>query len=56
LRQAIADDFFRDLTGPPALSSLAYANAVNEVKAIGATNSTTRTAGQTNAAMGDCSQ
>ncbi|MGI5488348.1 phosphatase PAP2 family protein [Microtetraspora malaysiensis] len=33
--------------GPPALSSPAYAAAVNEVKAVGAARSTTRTAEQT---------
>jgi hypothetical protein len=41
---------FRDPTGPPALSSAAYAAEVNEVKAIGAVNSATRTPDQTNAA------
>ena len=41
---------FRDPVGPPALSSAAYAAEVNEVKAIGAVNSATRTPDQTNAA------
>jgi len=36
--------------GPPALTSRQYARDVNEVKAIGALNSTTRTADQTDAA------
>ena len=41
---------FRDPVGPPALSSAAYAAELNEVKAIGAVNSATRTADQTNSA------
>jgi hypothetical protein len=41
---------YQDPVGPPALASVEYANAVNEVKDIGATNSTTRTVDQTNAA------
>ncbi len=41
---------FRDPVGPPALSSAAYAAELNEVKAIGAVNSATRTADQTNIA------
>lgn len=36
--------------GPPALTSSQYAREFNEVKAIGAVNSTTRTADQTDAA------
>lgn len=40
---------YRDPVGPPALASVAYASAVNEVKAIGATNSATRTEDQTDA-------
>jgi hypothetical protein len=36
--------------GPPALTSRQYAREVNEVKAIGAANSTTRTADQTDSA------
>lgn len=36
--------------GPPALTSAAYARDFNEVKQIGAANSTTRTADQTDAA------
>ena len=42
---------FRGTAMPPALNSQAYANAVNEVKAIGAANSATRTADQTNIAL-----
>jgi hypothetical protein len=41
---------FRDPVGPPALSSVEYATELNEVKAIGAVDSATRTADQTNAA------
>jgi hypothetical protein len=41
---------FRHPTGPPALSSAAYAADLNEVKSVGAVNSTTRTADQTNMA------
>ncbi len=41
---------FRDPVGPPALSSAAYAAELNEVKAIGAVNSATRTTDQTNIA------
>ena len=41
---------FRHPVGPPALSSDEYAAALNEVKAIGAVNSATRMADQTNAA------
>jgi hypothetical protein len=37
--------------GPPALTSAAYAKDINEVKAIGAANSTTRTTDQTQAAI-----
>jgi hypothetical protein len=37
-------------SGPPALSSSQYAREFNEVKAIGAANSSTRTADQTDAA------
>src|SRR4029078_2368429 len=33
--------------GPPALNSASYATALNEVKSLGAANSTTRTADQT---------
>ncbi|MCY1140982.1 vanadium-dependent haloperoxidase [Actinoplanes sp. Pm04-4] len=43
-------DQFRT-SGPPALSSAAYARDLNEVKAIGAVNSTVRTADQTQAAI-----
>ena len=42
---------FRDPVGPPALSSAEYAAEFNEVKAIGAVNSATRTADQTNIAQ-----
>jgi hypothetical protein len=43
---------FRDpVVGPPALSSAAYAAELNEVKAIGAASSTTRTTDQTNIAL-----
>jgi hypothetical protein len=38
-------------SGPPALTSAQYARDFNEVKAIGAVNSTTRTADQTQAAI-----
>jgi hypothetical protein len=41
---------FRHPTGPPALASAEYAAALNEVKAIGAVNSATRTAEQTDIA------
>jgi PAP2 superfamily len=41
---------FRDPVGPPALSSAAYAAELNEVKAIGAVNSATRTPDETNSA------
>jgi hypothetical protein len=41
---------FRQPTGPPALSSAAYAAEVNEVKALGKSDSATRTADQTNMA------
>jgi PEP-CTERM motif len=41
---------FRDPVGPPALSSAAYAAELNEVKALGAASSATRTADQTNSA------
>jgi hypothetical protein len=37
--------------GPPALSSAAYATDYNEVKSLGATNSTQRTADQTEVAL-----
>lgn len=37
--------------GPPALTSSAYAKDLNEVKKVGAVNSTTRTADQTDAAI-----
>jgi membrane-associated phospholipid phosphatase len=37
--------------GPPALTSQAYADALNEVQAIGSATSTTRTADQTNIAL-----
>jgi hypothetical protein len=37
--------------GPPALTSAQYATDINEVKAIGSVNSTTRTADQTDAAI-----
>jgi hypothetical protein len=37
-------------SGPPALTSAAYARDFNEVKQVGAANSTTRTADQTDAA------
>jgi hypothetical protein len=36
-----------DPSGPPALSSQAYADAVNKTESLGAANSTTRTADQT---------
>ena len=38
------------LSGPPALSSTAFADAVNQVKSLGDINSTTRTPDQTNIA------
>jgi hypothetical protein len=41
---------FRDPVGPPALSSAEYAEDLNEVKAIGAASSATRTPDQTDAA------
>jgi hypothetical protein len=41
---------FRHTIGPPALSSAQYAADLNEVKSLGATGSTTRTADQTNIA------
>ncbi len=37
-------------SGPPALTSAAYASALNETKSLGASTSTTRTAAQTDAA------
>jgi hypothetical protein len=43
--------YFRHAGGPPALDSAEYAAAVNEVKAIGAVNSATRTPEQTNIAL-----
>jgi len=42
---------FRGTAVPPALSSQEYADAVNQVKEIGAVNSATRTADQTNIAL-----
>lgn len=42
---------FRGTAHPPALNSPEYAAAVNEVKAIGAVNSATRNADQTNIAL-----
>jgi hypothetical protein len=41
---------FRHSLGPPALTSAQYAADLNEVKSLGAVNSTTRTAEQTNIA------
>jgi hypothetical protein len=41
---------FRDPVGPPSLTSAAYAAAFNEVKELGAVNSATRTADQTDIA------
>lgn len=41
---------FRNLTGPPTLTSAEYAAAVNEVKEIGSSTSATRTADQTSIA------
>jgi hypothetical protein len=41
---------FRSLDGPPALTSEAYADSVNEVQSVGAAASVTRTADQTEAA------
>ncbi len=41
---------FRNLTGPPALTSAEYATALNEVKEIGSSTSATRTAEQTSVA------
>jgi hypothetical protein len=41
---------FRHPVGPPALNTAEYAAALNEVKSLGATNSTTRTPEQTNIA------
>ncbi|MFN9374409.1 MAG: phosphatase PAP2 family protein [Planctomycetaceae bacterium] len=41
---------YRDPIGPPPLTSAAYAAAFNEVKDLGAQNSATRTADQTNIA------
>ena len=41
---------FRHAAGPPALSSAEYAAALNEVKSLGAVNSTTRTQEQTDIA------
>jgi hypothetical protein len=43
-----ADQF--ELTGPPALTSAAFANDLHEVKALGAKHSATRTRDQTDAA------
>jgi hypothetical protein len=42
---------FRHTVGPPALTSAQYAADLNEVKSLGAANSTTRTADQTNIAL-----
>lgn len=41
---------FRNLTGPPAITSVAFANALNQVKDLGSATSTTRTPDQTNIA------
>ena len=41
---------FRSPTGPPLLTSAAYATGVNEIQSVGAINSSTRTADQTEAA------
>ncbi len=41
---------FQPAEAPPAMTSVAYANAFNEVKEIGSATSTTRTADQTQAA------
>jgi hypothetical protein len=41
---------FRSPTGPPSLTSQTYADDVNEVESVGAANSITRTADQTEAA------
>jgi hypothetical protein len=41
---------FRHTVGPPALTSAQYATDLNEVKSLGAANSSTRTADQTNIA------